>query len=92
MGTAALVVLITDHLLSPLSFTQVVGPASGEAQLPFTDPGVTVNSSSQLLDINGLPSDQARTKVRLEHACMWVGSCSTRKCVMLWGTCMACAF
>ncbi|GIL79151.1 hypothetical protein Vretimale_16692 [Volvox reticuliferus] len=58
---------IRDHEFAVrfgLPIKQVVAPAGGvEAQLPFTEPGVSVNSSSAELSIDGLTTDAARGSV-----------------------------
>ncbi|GIL61315.1 hypothetical protein Vafri_15703 [Volvox africanus] len=47
-----------------LPIKQVVAPdAGGEAQLPFTEPGVAVNSSTTELSIDGMATDAARASV-----------------------------
>ncbi len=43
---------------------QVVAPAAGgEVKLPYTEPGVAVNSSSAHLSIDGLATEEAKAKV-----------------------------
>ncbi|MEW5300771.1 MAG: hypothetical protein WDW36_003677 [Sanguina aurantia] len=64
-----------DHELAVkfgLPIKQVVGPASGEpVPLPYTSVGVSVNSSSAHIDINGLDSASAQVKM-----ITWLGSSS----------------
>lgn len=52
-------------LLPSRAVLQVVAPAAGgEVKLPYTDPGVAVNSSSAHLSIDGLATEEAKAKVR----------------------------
>lgn len=46
-----------------LPIKQVVAGSGGE-ELPFCDPGTAVNSSSSGIDLNGLPTAEAKAKVR----------------------------
>ncbi len=56
-----------DHELATkfgLPIRQVVASSGGEeALLPYCEPGTAVNSSSSGIDLNGLPTAQAKAKV-----------------------------
>jgi hypothetical protein len=60
---------------------QVVAPAGGGGggELPFCEPGAAVNSSSGGLDLNGLSTAEAKTKVG-------GGRSGTRPLAWLWGS------
>jgi leucyl-tRNA synthetase len=51
-----------------LPIKQVVAGSGGE-ELPFCDPGTAVNSSSSGIDLNGLPTAEAKAKVRGHMGC-----------------------